>query len=79
MAMAVFTTAHNKTMAIPHIGKQTVFCDVMLVSLIISDELSASTFSEADGSSMCFQKVGDHLAASKAIFPEERYLHNFTP
>jgi hypothetical protein len=62
MAMAVFTTAH-KTTAIPHIGKQTVFCDVMLVSLIISEELSASTFSEADGSSMCFQKAGDHLAA----------------
>ena len=38
---------------------------------------SASRFSEADGKSMCFQKVSDHVAASKAIFPEESYLHNF--
>jgi len=39
MAVAVFTTAHNKTMAIPHVSKQLVFCNVILVSLIISGDL----------------------------------------
>jgi hypothetical protein len=38
MAVAVFMTAHNKTMAIQHVSK-LVFCDVILVSLIISEDL----------------------------------------
>jgi len=39
MAVTVFTTAHNNTMAIPKVSKQLVFCDVILVSLIISGDL----------------------------------------
>lgn len=39
MAVAVFTTAHNKTMTIPHVSKQLAFCDVIQVSLIISGDL----------------------------------------
>jgi hypothetical protein len=39
MSVAVFMTNHNKTMAIQHISKQLVFCDVILASLIISEDL----------------------------------------
>jgi hypothetical protein len=38
MAVAVFMTDHNKTTAIPHVSK-LVFCDVILVSLVISEDL----------------------------------------
>jgi hypothetical protein len=78
MAVAVFTTAHNKTMAIPHISKQLVFCDVILVSLIISEDLQLPPSVKQMGVAYASKRLVTMQQPPRQS-SQKAYLHNFTP